>query len=79
MTTKRTPTATRGSRKAQRVGKYHDRYRLLHEDFRRECLPYLDLDNTADAQIAELTQDVVTCLKMLRIELDGYDPKGERS
>ena len=60
------------SRKLQRVGAYHDKYHRLYDNFRRECLPYLDLTNTADAQIAELAEDIVTCLKIRRQELDGY-------
>lgn len=64
------------TRKAQKVGAYHDKYHRLYDNFRRECLPLLDLDNTADAQIAELAEDIVTCLGIRRQELHGYDPSG---
>lgn len=70
MTTKpkRTP------RLATTVGEFHDRYDLLRDRLERDLLPRLDLTNTADAQIVELARDIVTCLKVRRIELTGYDP-----
>ena len=67
-------TTKHGSRKAVRLGKFHDRYHLLHEDFRRDLLPLLDMGNVAEAQIAELAESLVTCLYIRRRELDGYDP-----
>ena len=60
------------------VAKYHDRYDLLRDAMFRDLLPRLDMTNTADAQIAELAQDIVTCLRMRRQELTGYDPEGQR-
>jgi hypothetical protein len=68
--TKRTTTP----RLATVVAKYHDRYDLLRDAMARDLLPRLDMTNTADAQIMELAQDIVTCLRVRRAELDGYDP-----
>jgi hypothetical protein len=57
------------------VGHFHDDYDLLREKAERDMFPRLDPKNTADAQIMEMIGDIVTCLKMRRIELSGYSPK----
>jgi hypothetical protein len=66
------------SRLSTVVAYYHDKYDLLGNAMARDLLPRLDMTNTADAQIMELAQDIVTCLRVRRAELDGYDPEGER-
>lgn len=72
MTAKRTPKL------ATVVADYHDKYDLLRDAFRRDVISRLDLTNTADAQLAELADDIVTCLRIRRQELTGYPPPGER-
>lgn len=69
---------TREPRLSTIVARYHDRFDLLRDRAERELFPRLDPANTADAQIMELIRDTVTCLKVRRIELSGYDPEGER-
>ena len=64
----------RGPKTATVVAKYHDDFDRLRDRAERELFPRLDPANTADAQIMELIRDTVTCLKVRRIELSGYDP-----
>jgi hypothetical protein len=70
------PTTT--PKLANVVARYHDRYDLLRDAMARDLLPRLDMANTADAQIVELADSIVNCLRIRRQELTGYPPKEER-
>lgn len=59
------------------IGEYHDRIDLIRDAMGRDLFARLDMGETENAQIRELTDSLVNCLKVLRIQRTGYDPDRE--